>query len=57
MAACRVRLWTAGEPVESTARHERGARQLVEPGRPLASARQVYGEVLEVVFGRLAGRV
>ena len=33
--------------------HERGARHLVEPGRLLASARRVYGDVLDTVFGEL----
>jgi glyoxylase-like metal-dependent hydrolase (beta-lactamase superfamily II) len=33
--------------------HERGARHLVEPARLLASARQVFGDVLDTVFGEL----
>lgn len=33
--------------------HERGARHLVDPGRLLASARRVYGDVLDTVFGEL----
>ncbi|MCW2776752.1 MAG: beta-lactamase domain protein, partial [Frankiales bacterium] len=33
--------------------HERGARHLVEPGRLLASARSVFGDVLDTVFGDL----
>lgn len=33
--------------------HERGARHLVDPGRLLASARQVYGDVLDSLFGEL----
>lgn len=33
--------------------HERGARHLVEPGRLLASARRVYGDVLDSLFGEL----
>ncbi|MFN2522219.1 MAG: MBL fold metallo-hydrolase [Mycobacteriales bacterium] len=33
--------------------HERGARHLVSPERLLASARRVYGEVLDTVFGEL----
>lgn len=33
--------------------HERGARHLVDPARLLASARMVYGEVLDRVFGEL----
>lgn len=33
--------------------HERGARHLVEPARLLASARTVFGDVLDTVFGDL----
>lgn len=33
--------------------HERGARHLVSPARLLASARTLYGEVLDRVFGEL----
>ncbi|GAC1444144.1 MAG: MBL fold metallo-hydrolase [Mycobacteriales bacterium] len=33
--------------------HERGARHLVAPGRLVASARRVYGEVMDTVFGDL----
>ncbi len=33
--------------------HERGARHLVSPERLLASARRVYGDVLDTVFGAL----
>lgn len=33
--------------------HERGARHLVEPARLVASARRVYGDVLDTVFGEL----
>jgi glyoxylase-like metal-dependent hydrolase (beta-lactamase superfamily II) len=33
--------------------HERGARHLVSPERLLASARRVYGDVLDTVFGEL----
>lgn len=33
--------------------HERGARHLVDPSRLLASARRVYGSVLDSVFGEL----
>jgi glyoxylase-like metal-dependent hydrolase (beta-lactamase superfamily II) len=33
--------------------HERGARHLVSPERLLASARRVYGDVLDSVFGEL----
>ena len=33
--------------------HERGARHLVDPARLVASARRVYGDVLDRVFGEL----
>ena len=33
--------------------HERGARHLVSPERLLASARRVYGEVMDTMFGEL----
>ena len=33
--------------------HERGARHLVEPDRLMASARRVFGSVLDTVFGPL----
>ncbi len=33
--------------------HERGARHLVDPARLLASARRVYGDVLDSLFGEL----
>jgi glyoxylase-like metal-dependent hydrolase (beta-lactamase superfamily II) len=33
--------------------HERGARHLVEPGKLVASARRVFGPVLDEVFGPL----
>ena len=33
--------------------HERGARHLVDPSRLVASARRVYGEVMDRVFGDL----
>jgi glyoxylase-like metal-dependent hydrolase (beta-lactamase superfamily II) len=33
--------------------HERGARHLVAPERLLSSARRVYGDVLDTVFGEL----
>jgi glyoxylase-like metal-dependent hydrolase (beta-lactamase superfamily II) len=33
--------------------HERGARHLVSPERLLSSARRVYGDVLDTVFGEL----
>jgi glyoxylase-like metal-dependent hydrolase (beta-lactamase superfamily II) len=34
--------------------HERGARHLVDPSRLMASARQVYGNALGILFGDLA---
>src|SRR5487761_1131481 len=34
--------------------HERGARHLVDPGRLMASARMVYGDALDSLFGELA---
>jgi len=34
--------------------HERGARHLADPGRLMASARQVYGDALDHLFGELA---
>jgi glyoxylase-like metal-dependent hydrolase (beta-lactamase superfamily II) len=34
--------------------HERGARHLADPGRLMASARMVYGDELDVLFGELA---
>jgi glyoxylase-like metal-dependent hydrolase (beta-lactamase superfamily II) len=33
--------------------HERGARHLVDPARLVASARQVYGDVMDEMFGDL----
>src|SRR5436305_9842937 len=33
--------------------HERGARHLVDPARLVASARMVYGEVMDEMFGDL----
>src|SRR5438270_12744019 len=33
--------------------HERGARHLVSPERLLASARRVYGDVMDTMFGEL----
>ncbi|MCU1693171.1 MAG: beta-lactamase domain protein [Frankiales bacterium] len=33
--------------------HERGARHLVDPARLLASARSVFGDVMDTVFGEL----
>jgi glyoxylase-like metal-dependent hydrolase (beta-lactamase superfamily II) len=34
--------------------HERGARHLADPGRLMASARMVYGDALDRLFGTLA---
>jgi glyoxylase-like metal-dependent hydrolase (beta-lactamase superfamily II) len=34
--------------------HERGARHLADPSRLMASARQVYGDALDSLFGELA---
>ncbi len=34
--------------------HEKGARHLVDPTRLMASARMVYGDALDVLFGELA---
>jgi glyoxylase-like metal-dependent hydrolase (beta-lactamase superfamily II) len=34
--------------------HERGARHLADPSRLMASARQVYGDALDTLFGELA---
>src|SRR5487761_1511444 len=34
--------------------HERGARHLADPGRLMASARMVYGDALDSLFGELA---
>jgi glyoxylase-like metal-dependent hydrolase (beta-lactamase superfamily II) len=34
--------------------HERGARHLADPSRLMASARQVYGDALDSLFGALA---
>jgi glyoxylase-like metal-dependent hydrolase (beta-lactamase superfamily II) len=33
--------------------HERGARHLVDPGRLISSAAQVYGDLLDPLYGRL----
>ncbi len=33
--------------------HERGARHLVDPARLMASARSVFGDVMDTVFGEL----
>jgi glyoxylase-like metal-dependent hydrolase (beta-lactamase superfamily II) len=34
--------------------HQKGARHLADPSRLMASARMVYGDALDVLFGRLA---
>ena len=34
--------------------HEKGARHLADPSRLMASARMVYGDALDVLFGELA---
>ena len=34
--------------------HERGARHLADPSRLMASARQVYGDALDALFGEMA---
>src|SRR5262247_1029938 len=34
--------------------HERGARHLADPSRLMSSARQVYGDALDALFGELA---
>ena len=33
--------------------HEKGARHLADPSRLMASARMVYGDALDVLFGEL----
>ena len=39
--------------------HEKGARHLADPTRLMASARMVYGDALDVLFGSMiaGGRV
>src|ERR1700751_5464200 len=41
-------------PTAEVVVHEKGARHLADPSRLMASARMVYGDALDVLFGRLA---
>jgi glyoxylase-like metal-dependent hydrolase (beta-lactamase superfamily II) len=41
-------------PAAEVVVHEKGARHLVDPSRLMASARMVYGDALDVLFGELA---
>jgi len=41
-------------PAAEVVVHERGARHLADPSRLMASARLVYGDVLDVLFGELS---
>jgi glyoxylase-like metal-dependent hydrolase (beta-lactamase superfamily II) len=41
-------------PAAEVVVHERGARHLADPGRLMASARMVYGDALDSLFGELA---
>ncbi len=41
-------------PAAEVVVHERGARHLADPSRLMASARMVYGDALDVLFGELA---
>jgi glyoxylase-like metal-dependent hydrolase (beta-lactamase superfamily II) len=41
-------------PAAEVVVHERGARHLADPSRLMASARMVYGEELDALFGELA---
>jgi glyoxylase-like metal-dependent hydrolase (beta-lactamase superfamily II) len=41
-------------PAASVVVHQRGARHLADPSRLMASARQVYGSALDVLFGTLS---
>jgi glyoxylase-like metal-dependent hydrolase (beta-lactamase superfamily II) len=41
-------------PLASVVVHQRGARHLADPSRLMASARQVYGSALDVLFGSLS---
>lgn len=43
----------AAFPAAEIVVHERGARHLVSPERLVASARRVYGEVMDTVFGEV----
>jgi glyoxylase-like metal-dependent hydrolase (beta-lactamase superfamily II) len=51
----------AAYPSAEVVVHQRGARHLAEPGRLMASARRVFGALLDSVFGELvptdAGRI
>jgi glyoxylase-like metal-dependent hydrolase (beta-lactamase superfamily II) len=41
-------------PAADVVVHQKGARHLADPGRLIASARMVYGDALDVLFGALA---
>src|SRR3984893_12453611 len=41
-------------PLAEVVVHEKGARHLADPTRLIASARMVYGDALDVLFGELA---
>src|SRR5215467_7113152 len=41
-------------PAANVVVHQKGARHLADPSRLMASARMVYGDALDVLFGRLA---
>jgi glyoxylase-like metal-dependent hydrolase (beta-lactamase superfamily II) len=41
-------------PAADVVVHEKGARHLADPSRLMASARMVYGDALDVLFGELA---
>src|ERR1700743_2976333 len=41
-------------PAAEVVVHEKGARHLADPSRLMASARTVYGDALDVLFGELA---
>ncbi len=41
-------------PAAQVVVHRKGARHLADPSRLMASARMVYGDALDVLFGRLA---
>jgi len=44
----------AAYPAARIVVHEKGARHLADPSRLMASARMVYGDALDVLFGELA---
>ena len=44
----------AGYPAAEVVVHRKGARHLADPSRLMASARRVYGDALDVLFGVLA---